>query len=248
MMSSDRTEPAMNDHPVHVSVDTIPGITRIVRNYNSNTQLRQVVDDINAQLPDSVLARMYLSFRSGAPIYKLQLENAIGNLAPEGILDFRMNTRLCGGKGGFGSMLRAQGGRMSKKKKKQQQQKNDNHDNWRTVDGQRVRDLNRAKTLAQHLDSRQTDKKALLEQKRAKLERILTGSSASSSVKPKDNSEWLEDTETLVSDVKDSVEKGFKSLSNSSPSPDLVPLTPAKPPATLKGMDFFDQSSDDEAE
>lgn len=233
----------MTDHSVHVSVDTIPGIKHISRSYSGDTRLKQVVDDINAELPSSVLARMYLSFRSGAPIYKVQLDNSIGKLAPEGILDFRMNTRLCGGKGGFGSMLRAQGGRMSKRKKKKQQE--DNHDNWRTVDGQRVRDLNKAKSLAEHLETSQANKKAHLEKKRAKLEKILNGSSGPS-VNPEGNSEWLEETETLVSDVKESVEKVFKSPNSSSES--ISQPGTSKSTASLKGMDFFGDSSDDEDE
>lgn len=56
----------------------------------------------------------------------------------ESILYFNVSGRLLGGKGGFGSMLRAQGGRMNA-------QKTTNFEACRDLQGRRIRSVNDAK-------------------------------------------------------------------------------------------------------
>ena len=64
-------------------------------------------------------------------------------------LPLRLSARLCGGKGGFGSQLRAAGGRMSSRKNRNQNQ-NTNGSN-RNLDGRRLRTVDTAKRLADYL-------------------------------------------------------------------------------------------------
>ncbi|KAK4548101.1 hypothetical protein LTR36_010821 [Oleoguttula mirabilis] len=64
-------------------------------------------------------------------------------------LPLRLSARLCGGKGGFGSQLRAAGGRMSSRKNRQNQE-NVNGSN-RNLDGRRLRTVDEAKKLAEYL-------------------------------------------------------------------------------------------------
>ncbi|KAI0193600.1 telomere stability and silencing-domain-containing protein [Xylaria flabelliformis] len=63
-------------------------------------------------------------------------------------VSLRLSLPLCGGKGGFGSQLRAAGGRMSSKKKKNQ---GDENGSSRNLDGRRIRTINEAKALAEYL-------------------------------------------------------------------------------------------------
>jgi hypothetical protein len=65
------------------------------------------------------------------------------------LLSLRLNRRLCGGKGGFGSQLRAAGGRMSSRKNRDRQE-NVNGSN-RNLDGRRLRTVDEAKRLAEYL-------------------------------------------------------------------------------------------------
>lgn len=65
-------------------------------------------------------------------------------------LPLRLSARLCGGKGGFGSQLRAAGGRMSSRKNRQNQAENVNGSN-RNLDGRRLRTVDEAKKLAEYL-------------------------------------------------------------------------------------------------
>jgi len=63
-------------------------------------------------------------------------------------LSLRLSIPLCGGKGGFGSQLRAAGGRMSSKRKKNQGEDNGSS---RNLNGRRLRTVTEAKALAEYL-------------------------------------------------------------------------------------------------
>ncbi|KAM7208689.1 Telomere stability and silencing domain containing protein [Naviculisporaceae sp. PSN 640] len=65
-------------------------------------------------------------------------------------LSLRLSPPLCGGKGGFGSQLRAAGGRMSSKRKKNANGVEENGSS-RNLDGRRLRTVTEAKALAEYL-------------------------------------------------------------------------------------------------
>ncbi|KXT04390.1 hypothetical protein AC578_3633 [Pseudocercospora eumusae] len=71
------------------------------------------------------------------------------NSPNDSILSLRLSRRLCGGKGGFGSQLRAAGGRMSSRKNRNNNT-NPNGSN-RNLDGRRLRTVDEAKRLADYL-------------------------------------------------------------------------------------------------
>ncbi|XP_052447125.1 replication stress response regulator SDE2 isoform X2 [Carassius gibelio] len=75
-------------------------------------------------------------------------------------LVYRVEPRLCGGKGGFGSMLRALGAQI---------EKTTNREACRDLSGRRLRDVNHEKEMAEWL-KKQADREAEKEQRR--LERI----------------------------------------------------------------------------
>ncbi|KAK4042264.1 telomere stability and silencing-domain-containing protein [Parachaetomium inaequale] len=64
------------------------------------------------------------------------------------LLPLRLSAPLPGGKGGFGSQLRAAGGRMSKRKKGSGAEE---HGSSRNLDGRRLRTVTEAKALAEYL-------------------------------------------------------------------------------------------------
>ncbi|XP_051980128.1 replication stress response regulator SDE2-like isoform X2 [Xyrauchen texanus] len=81
------------------------------------------------------------------------------DLLQTGVL-YRVEPRLCGGKGGFGSMLRALGAQI---------EKTTNREACRDLSGRRLRDVNHEKEMAEWLKN-QADREAEKEQRR--LERI----------------------------------------------------------------------------
>ncbi|KAH9945464.1 telomere stability and silencing-domain-containing protein [Epithele typhae] len=81
------------------------------------------------------------------------------------LVSLRLVPRLRGGKGGFGSQLRAAGGRMSS-------QKTSNNDSCRDLSGRRLSTIKEAKKLAEYIESEPLRKKAQQEAQRAKLEAL----------------------------------------------------------------------------
>lgn len=76
----------------------------------------------------------------------------------------RVCTRLIGGKGGFGSMLRAIGAQI---------EKTTNREACRDLSGRRLRDINEEKRLRKWLDGQEEREREAVERKQKKLERLL---------------------------------------------------------------------------
>jgi len=98
------------------------------------------------------------------------------------IVSLRLSPRLLGGKGGFGSQLRAAGGRMSS-------QKTNNNDSCRDLTGRRLSTIKEAKKLAEYIQHEPDRIAAKAEAEKAKLEaleRKLGIEASSSSTKPSD--------------------------------------------------------------
>ncbi|KAK3112279.1 Golgi membrane exchange factor (Ric1p-Rgp1p) subunit [Teratosphaeriaceae sp. CCFEE 6253] len=86
-------------------------------------------------------------------------------------LPLRLSVRLCGGKGGFGSQLRAAGGRMSSRKKRGAQQ--DPNGSNRNLDGRRLRTIDEAKKLAEYLAVKPDMEKKEREERRKRWEGVV---------------------------------------------------------------------------
>lgn len=117
-----------------------------------------------------------------------------GNLT-EGT-DVHITLRLVGGKGGFGSMLRAIGAQI---------EKTTNREACRDLSGRRLRDINEEKRLKTWLDG-QKDRDAEAEEKRKKkIEKLQS--------KPKhvfEDKGYEQSRQDLTQNVADSVEEGFR--------------------------------------
>ncbi|KAJ8692814.1 hypothetical protein PTI98_010092 [Pleurotus ostreatus] len=132
--------------------------------------------------------------------------------------------RVLGGKGGFGSQLRAAGGRMSS-------QKTSNNDSCRDLNGRRLSTLKEAKKLAEYLENEPARKRAQADAQKAKLEALerklgiqpgdaASGSGSGSSASNTDvvalagkkhrfeDTEYLEESKELVDNVKSAVSAG----------------------------------------
>ena len=86
------------------------------------------------------------------------------------LLPLRLSVPLLGGKGGFGSQLRAAGGRMSSRRKKSQ---GDSNSSNRNLDGRRLRTVNEAKALAEYLALKPEMEKKERETRRKRWEQVV---------------------------------------------------------------------------
>ncbi|KAG8950459.1 hypothetical protein FRC04_007474 [Tulasnella sp. 424] len=140
------------------------------------------------------------------------------------LVTLRLVPRLAGGKGGFGSQLRAAGGRMSS-------QKTSNNDSCRDLNGRRLSTVKEAKKIAQYLEDEPLRKQAELDAKRAKLESLekqlgINATDSNAEAGPSnagdkgkgkepeklagkkhrfDDTEYLEQSEAIVDNVKSAV-------------------------------------------
>ncbi|KAF9453449.1 hypothetical protein P691DRAFT_658533 [Macrolepiota fuliginosa MF-IS2] len=148
------------------------------------------------------------------------------------LVTLRLAPRLLGGKGGFGSQLRAAGGRMSS-------QKTSNNDSCRDLNGRRLSTLKEAKKLAEYLESEPQRLAAKAETQRNKLETLekRLGIEHGQVRKPGevtvevlagkkhrfDDTEYLEQSRDLVDNVKSAVSVGLlkkRKKAKTSPSPE----------------------------
>lgn len=125
-------------------------------------------------------------------------------------LSLRLTVPLCGGKGGFGSILRAQGGRMSSRKKKQN---GDANASSRNLDGRRLRTVAEAKVLAEYLAIKPEMEQREKEERRKRWEEIVASTERkqeelmNSGGKARLDGKWLEDKEEAENKTREAIEK-----------------------------------------
>lgn len=110
--------------------------------------------------------------------------------------DVHIALRLVGGKGGFGSMLRAIGAQI---------EKTTNREACRDLSGRRLRDINEEKRLKTWLDGQKDRETEAEEKKKKKIEKL--------QAKPKhvfEDKEYEQSRQELTQNVSDSVEEGFR--------------------------------------
>jgi len=120
--------------------------------------------------------------------------NQTSTLLPS--LDVHAELRQLGGKGGFGSMLRAIGAQI---------EKTTNREACRDLSGRRLRDINEEKRLKTWLDSQKNRDQEIEDKQKSKIEKL--------QAKPKHvfKDEAYEQARTdLTQNIADSVEEGFK--------------------------------------
>ncbi|KAI0451517.1 telomere stability and silencing-domain-containing protein [Xylaria acuta] len=117
--------------------------------------------------------------------------------ANDDFVSLRLSLPLCGGKGGFGSQLRAAGGRMSSKKKKNQ---GDENGSSRNLDGRRIRTINEAKALAEYLAIKPEMEQKEKEKRRARWQQVVDAAEEKeheirNNTKGRVSGKWVEDKE-----------------------------------------------------
>lgn len=121
--------------------------------------------------------------------------------------------RLCGGKGGFGSMLRAIGAQI---------EKTTNREACRDLSGRRLRDINQEQRLKNWIAQQAEREREAQERKRKKLERLCR--------EPKhefSEENYDQQRANLTENISDSVEQGFKA-STSKRKPEETEEEPSK--------------------
>ncbi|XP_041974233.1 replication stress response regulator SDE2 [Aricia agestis] len=114
----------------------------------------------------------------------------------------RVFTRLVGGKGGFGSMLRAIGAQI---------EKTTNREACRDLSGRRLRDINEEKRLRKWLDGQEDREREAAEKKQKKLERLLAEPKIQVNLSP----DYEKERQELPDRVSAAVDAGWQAAGSS---------------------------------
>ncbi|CAD0018009.1 unnamed protein product [Aureobasidium pullulans] len=130
-------------------------------------------------------------------------------------LPLNLSARLLGGKGGFGSQLRAAGGRMSSRKNRNRNPDQINGSN-RNLDGRRLRTITEAKNLAEYLALKPEMDKKEREERRKRWEAVVEAAERKEEELKKGNKnarldgEWVEAKEEAEQKTRDAVMAAMK--------------------------------------
>jgi hypothetical protein len=172
-----------------------------------HSELFKRIPSINHRLILTTLSNKQLPTASSAPI---------SDLLPhpqDAFLSVRLSVPVYGGKGGFGSQLRAAGGRMSSKRKKNQ---GENSGSSRNLDGRRLRTVTEAKALAEYLAIKPDMEKKEKEQRHKRWEQIMElaerrEEEIKSGSKSKVDGKWAEDKDEAGERTREAVLAAVKS-------------------------------------
>lgn len=129
------------------------------------------------------------------------------------LLPLRLTVPLLGGKGGFGSQLRAAGGRMSSKRKRNRAEDNGSN---RNLDGRRLRTVNEAKALAEYLAVKPEMERKEKEERRRRWEAIVELAERrqeelrNGGGKSRLDGKWMEDKEEMGEKTREAVLSAMK--------------------------------------
>lgn len=200
---------------LNVFITTFEGLglpPTIVLPVPPSTTVTELRDELNERLPttDTRLILTTLSNRQLPESSQAPLSSYLSSSQDE-FLSLRLAVPLCGGKGGFGSQLRAAGGRMSSKKKKNQE----DHGSSRNLDGRRLRTVNEAKALAEYLAIKPDMERKEKEKRRERWQQVVSMSEQKeaelkSGSKVRLDGKWVEDKEESSEKTREAVIAAMK--------------------------------------
>ncbi|KYK55745.1 hypothetical protein DCS_07709 [Drechmeria coniospora] len=180
---------------------------------SASTTVSQLRDELNEKLPITN-TRLILSTLCNIQLPQ-KSQTSLAKYLPasdDDFLSLRLSIPVCGGKGGFGSQLRAAGGRMSSRKKKNQ----DDHASSRNLDGRRLRTVTEAKALAEYLAIKPDMEKKEKDRRRQRWEQIVQVSETKEAeirdgTKGRLDGKWVEDKEEANEKTREAVLAVMKS-------------------------------------
>lgn len=206
---------------INVLLSTFPGLglpSTLLLQAPPVSSISELTSQIHSRLPDlhtrliiTTLSNKQLSPSCSAPISSL-LDDNNPQESKHDLLPLRLSVPLCGGKGGFGSQLRAAGGRMSSRRKKNQGENNGSN---RNLDGRRLRTVTEAKALAEYLALKPEMEKKEREARRKRWEQVVELAERKqeelrSGAKGKVDGKWVEDKEEAGERTREAVLAAMK--------------------------------------
>lgn len=202
---------------INILLTSFPGLGlphTLVIPVSPSTSVDDLWTQVSNRLPQ-VSSRLILTTTSNKEITRSSSKLVSSLLAEAGdtFLPLRLSAPLCGGKGGFGSQLRAAGGRMSSRRKKNQGESNSSN---RNLDGRRLRTVAEAKALAEYLALKPKMEKKEKEARRQRWEQVVTlaerrEDELRNGAKGRVDGKWVEDKEEAGERTREAVFAAMRS-------------------------------------
>lgn len=210
---------------VNVFLSSFPGLSlpsTVTFALPTTSTFSDLCDKVCSYIPQSVplhslvlttIDRKKLAPSSRAVTELLSQNGTSSETAAPDLLSLRLSVPVCGGKGGFGSQLRAAGGRMSSRRKR-----NEGEDNGssRNLDGRRLRTVNEAKALAEYLAVKPDMDKKEKEERRRRWEAVVDAAEKrqeelkNGGGKQKVDGQWMEDKDEMNEKAREAVLAAMK--------------------------------------
>ncbi|KAL2057030.1 hypothetical protein ABVK25_002769 [Lepraria finkii] len=206
----------MAPHVVNVFLTSFPGLglpATLSLPLDGSTSIADLREQLSRCLPD-INTRLILTTTSNREISSSEAPvSSLLSSDHDKFLPLRLSVPLCGGKGGFGSQLRAAGGRMSSRKKNNQ---GDSNNSNRNLDGRRLRTVNEAKALAEYLALKPEMEKKEKEARKKRWEQVVAlterrEEEIRNGSKGKVDGKWVEDKEEAGERAREAVIAAMKS-------------------------------------
>lgn len=207
----------MSQRIVNVLVTSFPGLglpPTLCLPLSTSSTVSDLSDALQSKLP-ATSQNLILTTVSNKQIPQqssLPLSSYFADGDSSDILPLRLSACLCGGKGGFGSQLRAAGGRMSSRKKRSQ---GENNGSSRNLDGRRLRTVTEAKALAEYLSIKPEMERREKEERRKRWEQIVEAAEKKeeeikSGGRARLDGKWVEDKEEAEERTREAVLAALK--------------------------------------
>lgn len=191
-----------------IFVKCIEGIDDFQFKVPLDESIADVKQQVRDRLPQSIVKRASISSMGGIDInpYKTVSDlyySVTSNQSSDftKFLNLKINICLCGGKGGFGQLLKAKAHSINKKNRRNL--KSNSKDLYKTLDGRRVKTIKRIKQLDEYMATLDENEKAKVAEKKAKLQKILD-IDLDKNVKFEDT-KFLDDVEKQLEEIRESV-------------------------------------------
>lgn len=216
----------------------------------SSTPIQSLWNELGQRLPsqldDATFRSLVLTTNSNVEVSQhssCSLSSLVATSSD--VLPLRLSHPLCGGKGGFGSQLRAAGGRMSSKRKKNN---GDENASSRNLDGRRLRTVTEAKALAEYLAI-----KPEMEQKEKELRRERWTSIVEAADRREEeirnvnrgrmDGKWVEDKEEALERTRNAV---LAAMKDGNLKDNLMGSSVGSSSSSLEGATVGEDSADDD--
>ncbi|KAJ5934967.1 hypothetical protein N7466_004514 [Penicillium verhagenii] len=243
---------------VNILLSSFPGLSlppTVSFSLPSTSSISDLTEKVASYLPSSLSLQSLVLTTTNNKQITPSTDSVLSLIVRDGasmastLLPVRLSVPMCGGKGGFGSQLRAAGGRMSSKRKRNQ---GDNNSSSRNLDGRRLRTVAEAKSLAEYLAVKPEMDKKEKEERRQRWQAVVELAEKrqdelkSGGGREKIDGQWMDDKEEMNEKAREAVLLAMKDGSWTDNLRDAI--LGGSSTSASEGSDHMDSSSSDEDE